>query len=140
MFVFFFLWKQRGSARLEKFARSLNSDKWAMVEAHGYAGGIAMLWSDELGLICLWKTERLICCEVQPLGEEKGWKLLGVYRSPYRTEKKVFWNALDDLVSLWMDPRLIMGVLNELRNMGEKFGGKITSIRRWFLNEFSGSS
>lgn len=132
----FLMETKRGSDRLDKLAWRLGYEKMSMVEAQCCAGGIAILRLDELGIDCLWKIEKLICCELKPPGRGITWKLLGVYGTPYRREKEAFWNTLDELVSLWSDPWLMVGDLNKLENLGEKFGGKITTKRRWFLNKF----
>lgn len=39
-------------------------------------------------------------------------------------------------MSSWEEPWLIMGDFNEILNIGEKFGGKTTGIRKSYLNEF----
>lgn len=36
----------------------------------------------------------------------------------------------------WQEPWLIIGDFNELANSGEKFGGRVSANRIWFLNEF----
>lgn len=95
-----------------------------------------MLWSDDFRMVFLWKTERLICCEVHLLGGGKAWNLLEVYGTFYNTEKENFWNSLEELVSNWKEPWLILGDLNEMVNSGKKFGEKLSATRIWFLNDF----
>lgn len=63
-------------------------------------------------------------------------ELLGVYGTPYRGEEEHFWNTLGEVISEWQNPWLIAGDLNEVAIPGEKFEGRVSNNRQWFLNEF----
>lgn len=42
-----------------------------MVAAQGVAGGLPMFWYSDIGMECLWKMDRMICCEVKPLNRDR---------------------------------------------------------------------
>lgn len=86
-----FLIETKGSSeRLEKITRRLGFDKWKMEKPQGSALGLAMLWHGDFNMDCLWKKDRMVCCEVHPPNGGRAWKLLGVYGTPYRGEKESF--------------------------------------------------
>lgn len=97
--------------RLERVAQNLGFSKVEIVEARGDAGGLALMWTGDVLMECLWKTNRLICCSVKSEGSDFQWKLLGVYGTPYRTEKENFWNGLETIVRKWRESWLLMGDL-----------------------------
>lgn len=40
--------------KMEKVYRRLNFQNWFIVEARGLAGGLALLWTDDIDIECLW--------------------------------------------------------------------------------------
>lgn len=61
-----------------------------IIEAKGRAGGLALLWNDDLIVEKCWNTERVICCKVKECGRENCWNLIASYGTLYLNAKAVF--------------------------------------------------
>lgn len=91
----------------------LNFPNSFSVEAKGLAGGLLLLWTDEIDLRCEKFLERLLKCIFHKTTGFK-WSHFTCYRTPYRGEKKAFWDEFQQLILEEEKPWLVVGDLNEI--------------------------
>ena len=75
--------------KMERLGRKLGFFNAEIVEAKGFAGGLAMFWKEELHIERSWNTDRVICVKVSNVNGSKVYNLIGCYGSPYLREKKI---------------------------------------------------
>ena len=81
---------------MERLSRKLRYYNFEIVEATESAGGLIMMWKEDLLMSCVWKTKRIICCKLKPSLDAEEWLVYGCYGTPYLREKESFWNSLTD--------------------------------------------
>ena len=45
--------------------------------AKGLAGGIVLMWREGTNIEFVWKNDKVICCDVKGLVEDRSWRLFG---------------------------------------------------------------
>lgn len=69
-------------------------------------------------------TGRFIYGEVSNSDGKSQWSMFACYRTPYSSEKMVFWDVLGSYITESNLPWLLFGDLNEIMNENEKLGGR----------------
>lgn len=106
------------------------------VEAVGAAGGLCLLWHEELEVTILAKSNYLIHArighEILPIN----WLLTCVYGPPYLNQKEKFWSDLSQMSNNIVEPWMLIGDFNEVLTASEKRGGKHlgTTSRKYLMN------
>lgn len=94
------------------------------------------MWKEEINMECVYKSERIICCEVKDLFEGKNWRMVGCYGSPHFHLKRDFWSGLGEFLETFEVPWILFGDLNELVEASEKWGDKDFKWKNLFLKKF----
>lgn len=61
-----------------------------------------------------------------------------VYGPPYTKEHQSFWDSMLDSTIRVGKPWALVGDLNQIVSVGEKFGGRAVTWNTWDLTEFYG--
>lgn len=77
-------------ARMERVGRSLNFKNSEIVDPNGLAGGLALFWSEDIELECIWKLDRILQCTISEKLSMLKWNLIACYGTPYYKEKRSF--------------------------------------------------
>lgn len=56
--------RKGGKKRLEMICRKLGCHNYDIVEAKGKAGGLCLIWSEDINLVVSWKFDRFFCGEI----------------------------------------------------------------------------
>lgn len=84
-----FLCETKGShSRLSQICSALGFYKAEIVEANGSAGGLCLMWSDDIEMEISWKSDCVIHGDVLGVEGIPIWSLLACYGLPYYREKK----------------------------------------------------
>lgn len=113
---------QRG--KIELLCRRLGYANYIIVDPSGLAGGLELMWSNDIQVTCKLKSSRLIFSEITGIGGFESWVLLACHGTPYLREKKDFWQSLVDTVKMVDKLWLLVRDLNELLDEEEKVGGR----------------
>lgn len=122
--------------RMERIYHSLKFKYSVIMEAKGSAGGITLMWSEEINIQCIWKSSCLLHWIVIDKAGCKLWNMLACYGTPYHNEHRIFWDQLKERVFLIEGPWLLIGDFNEVVFDFEKFGGRPLWRKNLFLKPF----
>lgn len=75
---------------MERICRTLGFAKVEIVEANDSAGDLCLMWSANVELEVIWKSEHLICGNVLGGHRIPSWSMLTCYGPPYYREKNDF--------------------------------------------------
>lgn len=84
-----------GEVKIGNVCRNLGFDHWVSVDAKGTAGGLVIMWSEDLALEIIWKKDGVICGEITDDGGLGKWRIYFCHGTPYAKEKDSFWNQLE---------------------------------------------
>lgn len=75
--------------RMEKVHKALNYANFFTVKAkaNGLAGGLLLLWTDDIDLHCEKISENFLKCIVKGQADNVCWSFFPCYGTPYRGEK-----------------------------------------------------
>lgn len=121
---------------MERVARMLGFNNFEIVEARGIAGGLILMWTDDVQLEMEWKSDRIICCNILVYDRVKRWSLFTCHGTLYNCEKRVFWEDFEEVITTIRNPWLIIGDLNEVVSQEEKWGGRSVWRKQLYLKEF----
>ncbi|KAL2894806.1 hypothetical protein RDABS01_010715 [Bienertia sinuspersici] len=110
------------SQEIMRIKRRLGFKNGVMVDARGRAGGLAMMWSDDLDVTLRKMGEKFIDVTIKEASNFT-WRLTGVYGWSEGNQKHKTWNLLQDLGEQNNLPWAIMGDFNEVLLECEKKGG-----------------
>lgn len=94
----FLLETKTSSSRINNIRNSLSFTNSEIIEAKGTAGGMVLMWSDDLQLMIDWTSHRIISGVIRGLDGKDSWCLFGCHGTPYRKENATFWNQLESMV------------------------------------------
>lgn len=110
--------------RMEHICRSLNFQKFVIVEANGLARGLTLMWKEEVDIGCVWSSNRPMHCVVKnDLGKPMR-NLLACSGIPYHSDKRCFWEELGEIVTNIAGPWLLIREFNKVVDTSEKFNGR----------------
>lgn len=75
---------------IEALARKAGFKNLIVSKGTGLAGGLALMWNDEVNINFIWKNNRIICCDVEDFAGRGKWRLFGYHGTPYNSEKVDF--------------------------------------------------
>ena len=118
---FLALFKLRISGeRDDNFIRKCGFTISHRVEAVGFAGGIWLLWNEDIQVAVMVNNRQFIHCRISKLG--RYFWVTAVYASPVRTVRKQLWPTLNILAQMVNGPWIIGGDFNTIMNAAEKRG------------------
>lgn len=134
---YFFLMEKRGKRKMmENIARRLRYQHIFVVEPHGIAGGHLFMWTEETELCVCWNCDRIIRSEITETTGIRNWYFLEFMGLLIAKKKAAFWSILDVEIRNYEKSWLILGVLNEVMDESEKFGGRTIWNHRLYLRGF----
>lgn len=106
-------------------------------EAQNTAGGLCLLWHEELEVTILSKNPHMIHARISHEVLPTKWLLTCVYGPPYYGSKKSFWEDLSKMAANIDEPWALIGDFNEILSEHDKIGGKhIASSSKKHLQNF----
>lgn len=83
-----FLMETKGDYwKINQVRKAIGFTHSKVVEAKGNAGGIALLWTNEVRLKCSYNNDRLFCCDVEDELGNGIWSFIACHGTPYPVEK-----------------------------------------------------
>ncbi|XP_071902137.1 uncharacterized protein [Coffea arabica] len=108
---------------MEKVKNILRFDEMIVVEAMNKAGGLALLWKDEVRIIEVLRTAFTIEAHVEDPEVNTDWWFVGIYASCDDQFRKQQWEVIERRKSLWGEKWMIAGNFNDIVSNEEKWGG-----------------
>ena len=103
--------------------RRMNFKNFIIEEAHGFAGGIWIMWNrDDISINVLKKHQQFIHAEIA-ISNNDPWFLTAVYACPQENGRKELWQELKTIAMTMQKCWMIMGDFNEIAESSEKKGG-----------------
>lgn len=121
-----------GRKRMEHISGKLGFCNMIVVDSVGRAGGMMIMWNENVNIELCMTTERVIHCYVMDYKGMTIGNLLASHRTPYEAEKKLFWDNLQGVVEGLFGSWLIVGDLNEITSEYEKIGGMVYGEKSFF--------
>lgn len=125
-----------GAEQMERVARMLGFNNFEIVEARGTAGGLILMWTDDVNIEMEWKSDRIIGCDILDYDRVKRWSIFACHGTPYNSEKRTFWEDFEEVIKNIINHWLIIGDLNEVVSQEEKWGAKSVWRKELYLKEF----
>ena len=108
---------------MEKVKNILRFDEMVVVEAMNKAGGMALLWKDEVKILEVLTTAFTIEAHVEDAEVNSDWWFIGIYASCDNQIRKQQWQVIERRKRLWGERWLIAGDFNDIVSNEEKWGG-----------------
>ncbi|XP_075633780.1 uncharacterized protein LOC142606285 [Castanea sativa] len=100
----------------------------------GYVGGLWVLWNlDKVEVTQMANTKLEIHVFVKVHSSDFSWIFSAVYASPRLEERTILWNNLATVAKYHNLPWVIARDFNEPLNTNDKFGGRVTTVKRSLL-------
>ena len=93
------------------------------VDAMNKAGGMALLWKEDLRIKQVITTAFTIEAQIEDMESKCDWWFVGVYANSEDQVRKQQWKVLQARKRLWGDKWLIAGDFNDIVSNDEKWGG-----------------
>ncbi|KAB2601289.1 hypothetical protein D8674_002294 [Pyrus ussuriensis x Pyrus communis] len=107
----------------------------------GSSGGLSLWWEDNLEVNIIFSSKHIIDAVMRIKGQTHWSRITGVYGTPYRVEKNLFWEWMVNHFTPTDIPWICGGDFNEFLWDHEKSGGvEVLYNRPRFLEEFMASS
>ena len=110
-------------SRMNDVARMIGFQNFVVIGPRGRAGGICLLWSDDLDVDILEFNSNMIAIHVSD--GSVGWSVIGCYGPPYKTKRVKAWIDLCALLVSINGPWACFGDFNVVVDDSEKEGGKL---------------
>ncbi|KAK8558769.1 hypothetical protein V6N12_042065 [Hibiscus sabdariffa] len=92
------------------------------IEAHGFSGGLWLLWGNSVNMTILHVSNRFINAIVNSPTENKEFQLIMVYASPSASKRKYVWHCLEQLNPSGEIPCITSGGFNTFISSDERLG------------------
>lgn len=125
---------------MERLCKNLEFHRSIYTEARGLAGGIILMWKEEVKLKCRWKTEKAICGDLWDEHGNMAWSMVACYGTLYLGEKDNFWKEVELKLEDINNPWILFGDLNEVVNASEKLGGREIWKQKTLFEEINAGS
>ncbi|XP_061343807.1 uncharacterized protein LOC133289818 [Gastrolobium bilobum] len=110
--------------------RSLGFNNFIIADAHGYSGGIWVVWDPvDVNITLINKQDQFIHVWVE-FPRKDGFFWTTVYASPQEENKRLLWEDLKHIGRTMNEPWLLSGDLNEICSISEKKGGCPADINK----------
>lgn len=124
-------------AQHQSLKRSIGMHNMAQFATVEQAGGLILFW-DDFVKITVWETQYLYI-NVDVIGpDDIQWRFTGFYGHPGIEQRHLSWDLMQSLEigsRVWW---LVVGDCNEILQLSEKLGGRVTSLSqiRFFIKLF----
>ncbi|CAL1384548.1 unnamed protein product [Linum trigynum] len=106
----------------EKVIEKMGFDKWLVVDAVGFAGGIWLLWNS--GAVTITESDRSNqFLHVQVCSGHDSWFLTAVYASPALIQRRALWQSVRSIAEGMEAPWILAGDFNSILQPSDKMGG-----------------
>ena len=130
--VLFLIESKRKRHEMDWLRSRWNFNNCVAVECMGRAGGLALLWMDEVKVDVQSFSKNHIDAIIGEGNEEvKKWCCTGFYGEPDTNKRQESWNLLRRLKEMSRLPWLCVGDFNELLTSKEKLGGVLRHNNKW---------
>ncbi|GMP46214.1 hypothetical protein CsSME_00014459 [Camellia sinensis var. sinensis] len=120
-----------GGIRGATLCKNLGFPKYHIVETHGFAGGIWLLWNDlEIHCDIIAQTQQEVHAWIQVLSKPSPWLFSAIYASPILSSRRILWENRTTLANSHNAPWFMMGDFNEILTSVDKFRGKPINLSR----------
>ncbi|CAN6557042.1 unnamed protein product [Malus baccata var. baccata] len=127
--------------RIDGVRRRLGYLNGFNVSPIGRAGGLSLWWGDSLEVQIVFSSPNIIDAVQRTKGENRWVRVTGVYGTPYRNEKHMFWEWMINHFTPSEIPWICGGDFNEYIWAHEKAGGaEVLYNRPRYLEDFMNSS
>ncbi|KAK8656452.1 hypothetical protein V6N13_098402 [Hibiscus sabdariffa] len=99
------------------------------IEAHGFSGGLWLLWGNSVNMTILHVSNRFINAIVNSPTENKEFQLIMVYASPSASKRKYVWHCLEQLNPSGEIPCITSGGFNTFISSDERLGSTVHKTR-----------
>ena len=101
-------------------------DSWC-VNANRLSGGLMLFWRSGVDLEVVFSNKNMIVALVFSNPPEALWLLFAIYGPIQRSKKGKFWEMLENMVSSFLGPQVVIGDLNCIKRAKEKHGGCVVA-------------
>nr|POE84156.1 hypothetical protein CFP56_40033 [Quercus suber] len=107
---------------MEYVKRRVDFNEKVVIEAKGRAGGLCLMWKNNVQIEVVEFNKYLIVDKILDPGGE--WYLVGFYGSPYAAKKRKAWENFCALLETFQEPWICFGDFNIVMGSEEKDGGR----------------
>lgn len=101
-------------------------DSWC-VDSNGKSGGLVLFWRLGVELEVVFSDKNLIIALVFSDPLEAPWLLFVIYGPYQRSKRKKLWELLENMVSSFSGPWVVIGDFNCIKRAKEKCGGRVVA-------------
>nr|POF00550.1 putative ribonuclease h protein [Quercus suber] len=112
------------SCRIERIRSSIGFVDKFCVDPIGKSGGLAIFWKAGVDLEIVYSDKNVIASLAYSNPLSSPWLFLLIYGPPHVNGRARFWKCLEDLVSAFASPWLVMGDFNCVNSNVDKRGGR----------------
>ena len=109
---------------IEKIQKQIKFDNCCVVNSNGKAGGLAMIWKEDIEVISIAQGTFFIGMKMKDSDSGCNWGLVGVYVSTDENTRKVQWKRIGQKRREWGEHWVLVGDFNDIRFREEKLGGR----------------
>ncbi|XP_071902764.1 uncharacterized protein [Coffea arabica] len=109
---------------IEKIQKQLKFNNCCVVNSNGKAGGLAMIWKEDIEVISIDQGTFFIGMKMKDSDSGCKWWLVGVYVSTDENTRKVQWKMIEQKKREWGEHWVLVGDFNDIRSGEEKWGGR----------------
>ncbi|XP_021842437.2 uncharacterized protein [Spinacia oleracea] len=132
--IVFLMETKRSAEEMQVVKSRLGFSESYFVDSEGRAGGLALLWNDNIGVTVLSASLHHIDCIIKGLFCEEEWRLTCFYGWASAPDKHLSWELLRSIRNASLLPWLVVGDMNQILFEAEKEGGQPRSQRE--MDEF----
>lgn len=122
-FIIVLLEMHISDSRADEVCQKIGFQKWHIVEAQGFQGGIWILWNEhENHLTLVHSHYQFVTLEVKGKGLRL-WLFKAVYASPQPHAREELWAELTNVAGNTTMPWLLVGDFNETKSLDERDHG-----------------
>ncbi|CAL1380329.1 unnamed protein product [Linum trigynum] len=108
--------------RAVQVVEGLGFDKYLIVDAVGFSGGIWLVWDSTIATITeVDRSAQMLL--VQVTMKDASWYLSAVYANPALVQRRALWQSIREIAHTMEDPWLLMGDFNSILQPSDKSGG-----------------
>ncbi|XP_071905731.1 uncharacterized protein [Coffea arabica] len=109
---------------LNSVKQKIKFDNLFVVDPVGLAGGLAVLWKEEVKVKQVLFTTFTIELLIVDSDTSLEWWCVCIYASPDASIRKAQWEVINRRRQIWGEAWVVMGDMNDIVSQGEKWGGR----------------